>query len=384
MATLTWEALGGDPVPGDPSAFDALSQRFSEIATDAADALAKLDRFKSGVNDSIWRGESAQAFRENIGKLPPRLAKLHDSYATAAEGMGGYGRALRRLQDEARAVLGEARSAQRDADTTERLRDQARATDPTAPTAAHDRAIEDAQRQLRGARDRIDDLRDRRRAAENAAIARLERAQDQGIPNDPWWKRAWDSVDRWVDEHAGLLRGLSYALSFAAGVLAFVPSLQGVAAVLAGLAVMTNVLLAATGNGEWKTLLVDAALGVAGAGAGRFAVHAVRAYKVKRAARFPIAAQKQAGHVRGTPHHLNRLKAGKPTSTFDDAASAERYTREAWAKGKKLPGRPGEKIHDFGRPIGHGHYGGTQSQVRVIKDKKGRIHGHPTGPETPP
>jgi len=96
-----------------------------------------------------------------------------------------------------------------------------------------------------------------------------------------------------------------------------------------------------------------------------------------------ISLQKQAGHVKGTPQYDNRVNAGKPTSCFCDWNAAIKYTGEAWANGTQVPGRPGVKDYEFGTPIGEGPKGGTQSKVRVHQDSKGKIHGHPAGPETP-
>lgn len=96
----------------------------------------------------------------------------------------------------------------------------------------------------------------------------------------------------------------------------------------------------------------------------------------------PIADQKQDGHVKGTPQHGNRVKSGKPTSTFDgDRVEADRLTQEAWKKGTPVPGRPGVRDYDFGRRIGTGPNGDGQSKVRVHQDGQGRIHGHPAGRE---
>ncbi len=199
--------------------------------------------------------------------------------------MSGYGRTLRGIQAEAATLLGRAQAAAQDKATQERSRDQVRAADPAAPTTAHEEAIAGAQSRIDGVRHRLDDLRDRRRAAERTAIAKLEQASDEGIANDPWWKRAWDAVDRWVDEHADLLKKISAALSFVAGILAVIPGLQGLALVVGGLALLTNLALAATGNGSWKTLLIDAALTVVGAGLGKLAVAGFKALKSARATR---------------------------------------------------------------------------------------------------
>ena len=53
-----------------------------------------------------------------------------------------------------------------------------------------------------------------------------------------------------------------------------------------------------------------------------------------------ISAQKQAGHIPGTPQNANRLKQGKPTSSFFGENSGNLLTRQAFEKGKPVPGRP--------------------------------------------
>ena len=94
----------------------------------------------------------------------------------------------------------------------------------------------------------------------------------------------------------------------------------------------------------------------------------------------PIAAQKQAGHVPGTPQHAVRLRSGKPTSTFFDAAQGESVTLEAWQKGTPLGTDGKMRLYDFGRPVAVGPGGGGyQTQVRVSIDANGRIHGTPWG-----
>jgi hypothetical protein len=98
----------------------------------------------------------------------------------------------------------------------------------------------------------------------------------------------------------------------------------------------------------------------------------------------PISRQKQDGHIAGTPQNRNRMKIGKPTSTFDGSpAEADALTQEAWQKGTPVPKQPGVREYDFGRRIGTGGYGGGQSSVRVSQDSAGKIHGHPAGRETP-
>jgi len=100
-----------------------------------------------------------------------------------------------------------------------------------------------------------------------------------------------------------------------------------------------------------------------------------------KSGRTAISAQKQAGHIPGTPQNANRLKQGKPTSSLFGGKSGNHLTQQAFEKGKPVPGRPNVREHDFGVSTGTGPNGGMQSRVRVHQDTKGRIHGHPSGPE---
>ena len=81
----------------------------------------------------------------------------------------------------------------------------------------------------------------------------------------------------------------------------------------------------------------------------------------------PISRQRQDGHISGTPQNQNRLRQGKPTSTFNgNAITADALTREAWARGTpRNQRRPWIRDYNFERRIGSGPNGGGQSIVRV-------------------
>ena len=98
--------------------------------------------------------------------------------------------------------------------------------------------------------------------------------------------------------------------------------------------------------------------------------------------RSQLAIQKQAGHIRGTPQNINRIKQGKPTSTFFGKRSGDELTQRAFKDGKVVAGRPNVKEYDFGFSVGTGPKGGMQSRVRVHQGSNGKIHGHPSGPES--
>ena len=100
-----WDLVGGDPAPGDPVVFEGLGRTFSDKATNAQSAGTSISRLIASIDASVWQGEAADAFRETMQELPPRLHVCHDAYATAAGLMVEYGRTLRGLQERARMAL---------------------------------------------------------------------------------------------------------------------------------------------------------------------------------------------------------------------------------------------------------------------------------------
>jgi uncharacterized protein YukE len=288
VTRLSWEALGGDPAPGDPSAYDALSRDFAATAENAEQAHRALRRLQDGVDDSIWRGEAADAFRSEIGELPPKLEKLLRSYSEAAEGARRYGLALAELQAEARRIRDEADAAS--ADLTAAEQQMATAADQAVAAATAEPAMAEARRRLMAAEHQLADLGDRRWAAEDALLDSLEEAGDLGIHNKPWYKKALPAVGNWVDDHADVLRAVSSGLkivSAAAGVLSLIPVLTPIFAPIAvaagGAALLIDTALVLTGNGDWKALAVDAAM-MALPGAGRLASKAIGAARGGRVA----------------------------------------------------------------------------------------------------
>ncbi|MGD9789581.1 MAG: RHS repeat-associated core domain-containing protein [Phycisphaerales bacterium] len=90
--------------------------------------------------------------------------------------------------------------------------------------------------------------------------------------------------------------------------------------------------------GEKIALNADEALAVEKlaakeAGAASKAEDAAKACKPSKSADLPIAAQKQAGHIPGTPQYANRIKQGKTTSAFFGEESGYKWTQKAWREG---------------------------------------------------
>lgn len=327
MTTLTWDLIGGNPAPGDPAAYRELARAFSQTAENADGARRRLQDFGASCDDTIWRGEAADAFRDKIKELPPKLEKLHRSYDTASRAMGTYGSVLGDLQSRARALLEQADAARRDEQVQQQNRDQALAAAPdpgilgflSNPSSPFDQAVDDARNRQRDVEGQADDLRDDKRAAENDAVAGLDRASDLGMKNDSWFQQRLHDIDRFVDRHADLLEKISGALkivSAVAGLLAFVPFLAPVcgpiALIAGGAALLLDASLAATGNGSWKGVLVDAAM-MAVPGAGKVFSGAAKAGRVGKGA--------------GAAHAVDEPMAAMAQGTSFVARSPNTYAR---------------------------------------------------------
>lgn len=93
-----------------------------------------------------------------------------------------------------------------------------------------------------------------------------------------------------------------------------------------------------------------------------------------------VSKQKQARHVLGTREYAERIRSEDGGSAFFDAESAHRLTMQTWFSGTPSK-RPYVRDRDFGVPVGVSSSGRYQTRVRVHLDRKGRLHGHPSGPE---
>jgi hypothetical protein len=82
---------------------------------------------------------------------------------------------------------------------------------------------------------------------------------------------------------------------------------------------------------------------------------------------------------------IRRFRHEKILSLFPDSPEFEyvksNLSKKHAATGTTDPKFPNQKTKDYGRPVGTGANGGDQTRVRVHEDSRGKIHGHPDGPE---
>lgn len=190
MVVRNWGLVGGDPAPGEPRAYEELSGILGRTATNAENAHKRLSDLKESVDDSIWKGEAADAFKEQVGKLPGDLEKLFESYRAAADAMGEYGRTLTTLKEKADGLVSAAETAEGDESTQRQALNDALAVEPTTPTVPYDEAMEGARRRIREAKNGIDAIRTERQGAETKAVNGLGHAGDIGIHNKKWYQKA--------------------------------------------------------------------------------------------------------------------------------------------------------------------------------------------------
>lgn len=271
---MSWDDFGGDPAPGNASDATALGDSFGSTADAAQAAHDRLKRLDDGVDDAIWKGDSADAFKESIKKAPEHLAKLHESYASAAEALHGYAGSLVELQRQACTLLPQLESAKGQADTAQSTHDSA----PPEQQGSAQTTVDQAKTYLGNLTTQVQQIREDHKKAEDRAIGRLETAHDQGIKNDSWWQHALHRLADIADYVAFALAVIAIVIVVCvlltnplgwAGLAAAFGAASGwflASTAAAAVAVGAKWALLASGDDEysWKRLSFDTALCVVG------------------------------------------------------------------------------------------------------------------------
>jgi hypothetical protein len=117
VSGLDWALLGGDPVPADPVALQAMASGWRRAAEDVdryrLDAAAALER----VSDA-WRGKAASAWCAGTHQIVRRLGPTGGQLESAAGAVSRFASIVEDLQMQARSLLQQAQAAQADAAAT--------------------------------------------------------------------------------------------------------------------------------------------------------------------------------------------------------------------------------------------------------------------------
>jgi hypothetical protein len=289
MATYSFPALGFDPAPGDPDSIDAVARECARCARDLGADADQLQRLTQHVD---WQGGAADAFAAHPTQLHDDLGRASDAHGGTGTALASYAAALRQAQIDARRLEQDAAEAKaradRHASEADRLAHSisaapadANTADQAAQQAAAKRLHGQAQDDYQQAVNRAHAVARTQQEAGDRAASRIRALSDAPYHEPGLLSRMVDSVGDWVDKHADLLREISNVLktvSAIAGLLSFIPVLTPIfgpiAALTAGGALVIDAALVATGHGDWKALVVDAAL-MALPGAGRLASRAM-------------------------------------------------------------------------------------------------------------
>src|SRR5579859_4210354 len=92
----------------EPGEVAALAGAFRRVASEAANAAAGL---RGADADATWTGGAADAFRDQLGKLPGDLARVEHSYGEVAGALDTYEPELASLRGQFQRLVSEIESA---------------------------------------------------------------------------------------------------------------------------------------------------------------------------------------------------------------------------------------------------------------------------------
>ena len=297
-------------MPGEPEGVEALS---SDLKQTGESISAQAGRLRA-VNADIWKGEAANEFEDHVKQVPRDLDRLSGRYGRVAEALTGYARDLRASQakmataarraSEAHGDQVAAAAAVRDAQATNdqavrtaQSQNQLAPADPPISPALTDlgplqRTAGDADAAMREA----EGLRVEAECDYGIAARRCKRTIDDRI-DDGLKNSFWGWVKRTIKTVAPYL---SIAAAIIGIVALFIPGLNLIALVLAGLCLAVDTANAALGQGDWS----DVALDVVGIGAFKGALAGSRAIRAARSA----DAAKEATRAARTAKAIDRAR----------------------------------------------------------------------------
>ncbi len=286
---VDWLPLrGSDPVPGDPDRVEQLGKHYRRVAEAINDAARKLRQI---ADHNDMQSDAVDAFRNNARKVADDISRAHERYDGVGQALVHYAPVLRDAQSESLAALTDAKNAQADLDTANRLANAAHERIATAPAGvdttvdqgAYRRANDAAAaagRAKEAAERRLEEATKARDTAADLARSRILDVKDSGDLNDSAWDNWGTKVVKAIVKVADIV---AVVFGFLALIALFIPvigpalaAIFGTIALVASLfSLVGNLALAWTGYGEWSEV-VWAAIAVLSFGVGRAAVAGLR------------------------------------------------------------------------------------------------------------
>lgn len=280
-----WAPLAGsDPVPGDPA---HVAAEASHLASVAQEIQQQVTRLRAISNDHTYlKGAYVGKLKSASSDVASTLEKVVGRYQKVSGALRSWVPALEYAQSESLKALAEAQDAyarqQQNKPPSSPSSPQSNSQPPTPAQQQADqarkRAYDQASSDLAAARQRLDNAVGYRDSNAKARASDIKHAIDDGVA-DSWWDRFKD----FISKYAWLLKDIATVLEVAATVLAivalFIPGLDiivilAIAVTAAALLIRTT--LAATGNGSWLDVALDA-FALLTFGTGKLVTSAMRA-----------------------------------------------------------------------------------------------------------
>jgi len=263
---MAWRPLGldEDPTPGDPARVTDEVSHLNSVANTILNQISALKKIAGDGSDPLI-GEYADKIRESAGDLVGTLQTVHDRYTRVASALGGWESDLVTAQAMSLKALNEAEGPYQQLQVLNGPAISAPQTSPPTPqqqqaAAAHKAAVSKAQGQLS---DAISDLHKAVQFRDDRAnywAGKINSASDDSL-KDSWWDSFKDFIGHW----AWLIKDICTALEVIGAVLAIIALfatgvgwLLMVAFIVTAVALLGRTLLAATGNGSWLDVALDA------------------------------------------------------------------------------------------------------------------------------
>jgi hypothetical protein len=258
-----WKPLGldADPVPGDTGRISQEAAHLATVAKQIADQVAALKKIGAGGADAALKGQYADQIHSSANDLADQLDKVVGRYQKVSAALTGWIPDLEQAQTWSVQALNQAEAPYQQMASTPKP------PTVTNPTAAQQQTAKDystsmtrAQGELDAAKALLNKATSLRDSSGSSTASKINSAIDDGV-KDSWW----DSFKEWVGHYAGVIKDICTVLEVIATILAvialFIPGLDiivilGIAATALALAGRT--MLAATGNGSWFDVALDA------------------------------------------------------------------------------------------------------------------------------
>jgi division protein CdvB (Snf7/Vps24/ESCRT-III family) len=258
-----WSALGldADPVPGDPGQVSSEAAHLASAAQEITDQIARLRRLAEGTSE--LKGQFAEKIQSSAADVAGQLGKVVGRYQRVSQALNAWVPELEYAQSQSVQALyaaQDAAAAQQASAPLPPTAGQRETAQQKADDQARARSYAQAGADLATARQKLDAAVAYRDEKAAQATARIRAAIDDGV-TDSWW----DSFTSFVDEFAGIIKTVCSVLEVIATILAvialFIPGLDIIVALAiaaTALALIGRTMLAATGNGSWTEVAMDA------------------------------------------------------------------------------------------------------------------------------